>query len=95
MTDQLRFVDHSALRTNQAIIIALLSASFITETPWLIPLVSFLMLLGTVLKRPDFKPIYIILKAIRALKPYSTTQSRIALLRVLEGSYSWVQQQHG
>jgi hypothetical protein len=35
----------------------------------LIPLVSFLMLLGTVLRRPAFKPMYLLLKAIRALKP--------------------------
>lgn len=69
MADQLRFVDHSAIRTNQAIIIALLSASFITETPWLIALVSFLMLLGTALNRPAFKPLYIVLKAIRGFKP--------------------------
>ena len=69
MADQLRLVDHSALRTNQAIIIALLSVSFITETPWLIPLVSFLMLLGSALKRPAFEPIYLMHKAVRALKP--------------------------
>lgn len=69
MADQLRFVDHSAIRTNLAIIIALLSAPFITETPWLIALVSFLMLLGKALKSPAFKPLHIVLKTIRALKP--------------------------
>ena len=69
MADRLQFVNHSALRVNQAIIIALLSASYITETPWLIPMVSFLMLFGTALRRPAFKPIYILLRAIHALKP--------------------------
>lgn len=68
MADQLAKVDHSALRTNQAIIITLLSAAFITDAPWLIPFVASLMLLGTALGRPAFKPIYIMLKAIRALK---------------------------
>ncbi len=69
MENRLRFVDHSALRTNQTMIIALLSASFITETAWLISLVAFVMLLGTALGRPAFKPIYLLLKAMRALKP--------------------------
>ena len=60
-----RKVDHSALRTNQAFIIALLIVAFITDTRWLVAFVSAVMLIGTVFPRIAlFKAIYLY-----ALKP--------------------------
>jgi hypothetical protein len=40
-------VDHSALRTNQAFIIALLAVAFVLSLPWLVVFVCAVMLLGT------------------------------------------------
>ncbi len=54
MADQLKNVDHSAIRTNQATIIALLLIAFILNIPWLVALVGLVMLTGTVLRRPGF-----------------------------------------
>ena len=58
MSDQLINVDHAALRTNQAFIIALLVVAFVLNAPWLVGLVMLVMLAGTALKRPGFSPIY-------------------------------------
>jgi hypothetical protein len=58
MLQQLQKVDHSALRTNQAFIIALLVAAFIFNAAWLAGVVALVMLLGTALKRPGFGFIY-------------------------------------
>lgn len=62
-------IDHSALRTNQAIIIALLGGAFIADGAWLVPIVGLLMLLGTLIGAPAFRPIYRLLRALRILKP--------------------------
>lgn len=62
-------VDHSALRTNQAMIIALLLAGFITDASWLAALVGAIMLGGAALKTIGFKPIYRLLQAAGALQP--------------------------
>ncbi len=43
-----RRVDHSALRTNQAFIIALLALAFLLNTPALVALVAAVMLIGTI-----------------------------------------------
>lgn len=43
-----RRVDHSALRTNQAFIIALLALAFLLNAPGLVALVSAVMLIGTI-----------------------------------------------
>ena len=52
-------VDHSAIRTNQAAIILMLLAAFILNLPWLVALVSFVMLFGSFfLKKPGFFWIY-------------------------------------
>lgn len=41
-------VDHTALRTNQACIIALLALAFLADQPWLVAFVCVVMALGTV-----------------------------------------------
>jgi hypothetical protein len=64
MPDQYQNVDHSALRSNQAFIIALLVIGFVANAPWLVALVMVVMLVGTALKRPGFSPLYF-----RLLKP--------------------------
>jgi molybdopterin converting factor small subunit len=51
-------VDHAALRTNQAFIIALSLLAFILNQPWLAALVAGMMILGTILKVPAFGFIY-------------------------------------
>ena len=55
----LRTVDHSALRVNQAFIIALLILAFILDSPFLAALVALVMLLGTAVPRAAlFKLLY-------------------------------------
>jgi hypothetical protein len=68
MTTELRNVDHSALRTNQAFIIAFLGAAFISDAAWLVPIVSALMLAGTLAAKPAFILPYRLLRSTRALK---------------------------
>jgi hypothetical protein len=59
MNDQIRKVDHSALRVNQAAIISLLIIAFVLNAPWLVAGVAFIMLLGTALGGPGFKWLYV------------------------------------
>jgi hypothetical protein len=56
--DALKPVDHTALRTNQAAIIALLLVGFILNAPLLVGLVALFMLGGTALGRPGFGFLY-------------------------------------
>ena len=58
MNEQIRKVDHSALRVNQAAIITLLIIAFVLNAPWLAAVVSAIMLVGTALGGPGFKWIY-------------------------------------
>lgn len=58
MSEDLQKVDHAALRTNQAFIIALSVAAFIVNAPWLAALVAIIMALGTWRKAPGFGPVY-------------------------------------
>lgn len=52
-------VDHSALKTNQAVIITLLIIAFVLNQPWLVALVCAVMLAGSLLlKRPGFYLVY-------------------------------------
>lgn len=51
-------VDHNALRTNQAFIIGLLAAAYIFNVPWLVVVVTVVMLLGSAIGRPGFLPVY-------------------------------------
>lgn len=66
-----RIVDHSALRTNQAFIIALLLVAFIANAPWLVAFVALVMLVGTALPKVAlFKAVYIyFLKPRKLVKP--------------------------
>jgi molybdopterin converting factor small subunit len=65
----LRPVDHSALRTNQAVIIGLLAAAFVADARALVPFVSVLMLIGVARSRPAFRWIYTRLRRLGALRP--------------------------
>jgi hypothetical protein len=58
MLDRLVKIDHSALRTNQMVIITLNVLAFIFDQPWLALLVGVVMLAGTLLGQPGFGFIY-------------------------------------
>jgi molybdopterin converting factor small subunit len=62
-------VDHHALRTNQAMIITLLLAAFITDRSWMTTLVAGIMLLGTTWGIIGFKPVYWLLRKMGLLQP--------------------------
>jgi molybdopterin converting factor small subunit len=63
-------VDHSAIRTNQAMIIGLCMIAFILDLPWLVALAAVIMALGTVVKVPGFGFLYRrVLKPLNLLKP--------------------------
>ncbi len=62
-------VDHTALWVNQTLIIALLIAAFMLDTPWLVAFVAAVMLSGTALRRPGFIPVYALLKSRGIFKP--------------------------
>jgi hypothetical protein len=51
-------VDHSALKTNQAVIIILLVLAFILNQPWIAGLVGLVMLTGTAFRQPGFGWLY-------------------------------------
>ncbi len=71
MSNAIRKVDHSVLRTNQAIIIGLLLAAFIADAPFIAALVTFVMLFGTfVTRKAGFAPLYFrVFKPLGILKP--------------------------
>ena len=58
MNPALQKVDHSALRTNQALIIALSLLAFIFNQPWLAAVVMLVMAYGTIRKQPGFRFVY-------------------------------------
>jgi hypothetical protein len=62
-------VDHSALRFNQAMIIALLCLGFIIDRWWLVLFVGVVMALGTLADRPGFVPLYRWLRRHGLLRP--------------------------
>ena len=63
-------VDHSALKVNQAAIIALAVLAFVLNQPWLIAVVGLVMAVGTLLGRPGFLPLYRnVLKPLGLVKP--------------------------
>jgi hypothetical protein len=51
-------VDHSALKTNQAMIIFFLLAAFVLNVPLLVAFVSVVMLVGSAFRQPGFKIVY-------------------------------------
>jgi len=58
MTSSLARVDHSALRTNQAMIITLLILAFVGNLAWLAALVMLVMAYGTLRRHPGFRFVY-------------------------------------
>ena len=64
-------VDHSALRTNQALIIVLLATAFVLGQPWLVAFVCAVMLVGTALPQAAlFQRLYRdVLKPAGVVKP--------------------------
>ncbi|NIS83135.1 MAG: DUF4395 family protein [Anaerolineales bacterium] len=69
MSTNLQQVDHSALKINQATLIVLLLTAFISNTMWLVIAIAVAMLIGTLLARPSFLPIYRGLRALRIVEP--------------------------
>lgn len=67
----IRTVDHTALRFNQAAIIALLILSFLADWPWLVTAVGLIMLVGTIWPGAGlFKLIYVhVMRPAGLLKP--------------------------
>lgn len=68
-SETLPFVDHAALRTNQASIITFLLIAFVADLPLISSIVALIMLLGTLIKKPGFLPIYRALSGIGVVKP--------------------------
>jgi hypothetical protein len=62
-TKNLTNVDHTTIKTNQAVIILLNIIAFILNAPWLAGIVALVMIIGTILKIPGFKFVYRILKS--------------------------------
>lgn len=67
--DELKKVDHTAIKTNQSVIIILNIAAFILNASWLAAIVAAVMIVGTLLKSPGFGLIYKGLRFIGLLKP--------------------------
>jgi|WetSurMetagenome_2_1015567.scaffolds.fasta_scaffold173677_2 MFS family permease len=70
----LKKVDHSALKTNQAFIILFLVIAFIVNQPWIAAFVAAVMLLGTALGKPGFGLLYQ-----RILKPLGWVRPDVLL----------------
>ena len=69
-SDSLQNVDHSALRTNQAVIISLSLLAYVLDNTALVGFVALAMLLGTLFKTPAFALIYrTMLKPLGWVKP--------------------------
>ena len=51
-------VDHTALRTNQAVIIGLSLLGFVFDQPWLVAMVAVILAIGTAAKTPGFGFVY-------------------------------------
>jgi hypothetical protein len=63
-------VDHAALRSNQAVIIAALLAAFVGDAAWLAALVGALMLIGAARRTPAFGWVYAgLLRPLRLVRP--------------------------
>jgi hypothetical protein len=70
MSGSLQLVDHSALKTNQLIIILLNILAFVFDLPWLAAFVTLIMLGGAAVGFPGFQFIYrFVLKPVGIMKP--------------------------
>jgi hypothetical protein len=69
MADNLRPVDHNALKVNQYIIILLSLAAFISGVAWIALGVGIVMALGAIVGKPGFYPVYALLKKLKWVKP--------------------------
>jgi hypothetical protein len=70
MMDDLRKIDHSALKTSQVAIVVLNVLAFVLDLSWLAALVTAVMLIGTLIGVPGFGFVYqIALKPLGWLKP--------------------------
>jgi hypothetical protein len=70
MSNNLKPVDHSALKISQLTIILLDVLAFVLNAPWLAVIVTLVMALGTLLKVPGFGFIYrYVLKPLGWVKP--------------------------
>ena len=58
MDESLQKVDHSALKVNQALIIAISILAFVINAAWLAAFVALVMLLGTIFGKPGFYLVY-------------------------------------
>ncbi len=75
MTDALLVkVDHSAIKVNQAIIVALNILAFVLSAAWLAGVVALVMIIGTALKFPGFSFVYRY-----ALKPSGLVKSEVLM----------------
>lgn len=64
-------VDHSSLRTNQAIIILGLLVAFVLDVPLIAAIIAFIMLVGTAIGRPGFFFVYQgALRPLKVVRPY-------------------------
>ncbi|GAP06956.1 MAG TPA: DUF4395 domain-containing protein [Anaerolinea thermolimosa] len=64
-------MDHSSIKTNQALVMLLPTLAFIFDWPWLVALTSAVMLIGSFfLKRPGFSFLYTkLLQPVHLVKP--------------------------
>jgi hypothetical protein len=69
MTTNLETLDHSAMKTSMAVRLGLLFAAFVADTPWLVAIISLLMLIGTVRGHPDFEFVYRALRRMGWVSP--------------------------
>lgn len=67
--DELRMIDHAALRTHQASLIVLLLLAFVTDSVWLLAVVLVAMIAGTAFGRPGFLPVYWALRELHLVGP--------------------------
>jgi sterol desaturase/sphingolipid hydroxylase (fatty acid hydroxylase superfamily) len=66
----IEMVDHAALRSNQAMIMATLLVAFVTDSALLVGLVAALMIVGTALGTQGFRWVYAgVLRPLRVVRP--------------------------
>ncbi|MEJ2013174.1 MAG: DUF4395 domain-containing protein [Anaerolineales bacterium] len=63
------WIDHSGLRTHQAVLIGLLMAGFIADEPGMVGFTAAMMVLGTFRGTPAFLPAYRLLREVGWVKP--------------------------